>query len=81
MKINLTPVSDLRFAFITNLSIFTFDNLGIPQNPGNPAGIAPDFVDPGLGGFLMNAGYPEDVYLSALPFLLASPDADSPTKL
>ena len=41
---------------------FTFDNLGIPQNPENPAGVAPDFVDPGLGGFLKNAGYPEDVY-------------------
>ena len=43
---------------------FTFDNLGIPQNPENPAGIAPDFVDPGLGGFLEKAGYPEDVYLA-----------------
>jgi cytochrome c peroxidase len=42
---------------------FTFDNLGVPQNPENPAGTAPDFVDPGLGGFLMNAGYPEEVYL------------------
>lgn len=42
---------------------FTFDNLGIPQNPDNPAGVAPDFVDPGLGGFLLNAGYSEDVYL------------------
>jgi len=41
---------------------FTFDNLGIPQNPANPAGVAPDFVDPGLGGFLKNAGYTEDVY-------------------
>lgn len=41
---------------------FTFDNLGIPQNPENPAGVAPAFVDPGLGGFLKNAGYPEDVY-------------------
>ena len=41
---------------------FTFDNLGVPQNPENPAGIAPDFVDPGLGGFLKNAGYEEDVY-------------------
>ena len=41
---------------------FTFDNLGIPQNPENPAGIAPDFVDPGLGGFLKNAGYDEQVY-------------------
>ena len=42
---------------------FTFDNLGVPQNPENPAGTAPSFVDPGLGGFLMNAGYDEDVYL------------------
>ena len=41
---------------------FTFDNLGVPQNPENPAGVAPDFVDAGLGGFLMNAGYDEDVY-------------------
>jgi cytochrome c peroxidase len=43
---------------------FTFDNLGIPQNPENPAGVAPDFIDPGLGGFLKNAGYPEEVYLA-----------------
>ena len=40
---------------------FTFDNLGLPQNPENPAGGALDFIDPGLGGFLMNAGYPEGV--------------------
>jgi cytochrome c peroxidase len=31
---------------------FTFDNLGVPQNPENPAGVDPAFVDPGLGGFL-----------------------------
>lgn len=31
---------------------YTFDNLGLPQNPDNPAGVAPAFVDPGLGGFL-----------------------------
>jgi cytochrome c peroxidase len=43
---------------------FSFDNLGIPQNPENPAGVAPAFVDPGLGGFLMNVGYPEDVYMA-----------------
>jgi cytochrome c peroxidase len=41
---------------------YTFDNLGVPQNPENPAGMAPEFVDTGLGGFLQNAGYPEDVY-------------------
>jgi cytochrome c peroxidase len=29
---------------------FTYDNLGFPQNPENPAG--PAFFDPGLGGFL-----------------------------
>ncbi len=45
---------------------FTFDNLGLPQNPENPAGVAPDFVDPGLGGFLENRGYPEDVYQAEL---------------
>lgn len=43
---------------------FTFDNLGIPQNPLNPAGTDPDFVDPGLGGFLFKAGYPEEIYLA-----------------
>jgi cytochrome c peroxidase len=41
---------------------YTFDNLGIPQNPQNPAGVAPAFVDPGLGGFLMTAGYDQEVY-------------------
>ena len=44
------------------LTDFTYDNLGIPQNPENPAGMAPDFVDPGLGGFLKNIGYAENVY-------------------
>jgi cytochrome c peroxidase len=43
---------------------FTFDNLGLSQNPENLAGVAPDFVDPGLGGFLVTAGYPEGVYLA-----------------
>jgi cytochrome c peroxidase len=41
---------------------FTFANLGVPQNPENPAGMAPGFVDPGLGGFLKNAGYEQEVY-------------------
>ena len=32
---------------------FTFDNLGVPRNPLNPASIAdPEWADPGLGGFL-----------------------------
>ena len=43
---------------------FTFDNLGVPQNPENPSGVTPAFVDPGLGGFLEKAGYDEDVYLA-----------------
>lgn len=43
---------------------FSFDNLGIPQNPENPAGVAPGFVDPGLGGFLQSAGYDPDVYMA-----------------
>jgi cytochrome c peroxidase len=43
---------------------FTFDNLGIPQNPENPAGVAPGFIDPGLGGFLMHSGYDADIYMA-----------------
>ena len=32
---------------------FTYDNLGVPKNPRNPASIAnPLWTDPGLGGFL-----------------------------
>lgn len=31
---------------------YTFDNLGFPQNPENPAGKAPTYIDKGLGGFL-----------------------------
>jgi cytochrome c peroxidase len=51
---------------------FTYDNLGIPVNPENPAYLAsldsPDgpFADPGLGGFLKIAGYSEQVYLAEL---------------
>jgi cytochrome c peroxidase len=42
---------------------FTYDNLGVPRNPENPALLAdPDFVDWGLGGFLMRRGEPEAVY-------------------
>jgi len=60
-KCRLCHISNGRKPLFTD---FTFDNLGVPQNPENPAGIAPDFVDPGLRGFLENAGYPEDVYLA-----------------
>lgn len=44
---------------------FTYDNLGVPKNLENPATVAdPMWVDPGLGGFLMGAGYDEAVYLA-----------------
>lgn len=49
-----------QYALFTD---YTYDNLGLPQNPENPAGAAPGFIDSGLGGFLMHAGYPEEVYL------------------
>jgi cytochrome c peroxidase len=42
---------------------FTYDNLGIPKNLENPATIEdPTWADPGLGGFLKNAGCEEAVY-------------------
>ena len=42
---------------------FTYDNLGVPPNPDNPALLAdPNFVDLGLGGFLMRRGEPPEVY-------------------
>lgn len=42
--------SDGRAPLFTD---FTYDNLGIPKNPENPATISnPSFADPGLGGFL-----------------------------
>ena len=34
------------------LTDYTFDNLGIPKNPENPAEIDPNFIDLGLGKFL-----------------------------
>jgi len=42
---------------------FTYDNLGVPSNPENPALLAdPAFRDPGLGGFLRSRGEPEEVW-------------------
>jgi cytochrome c peroxidase len=58
-KCRLCHISNGKQPLFTD---FTFDNLGVPQNPENPAGIAPDFIDPGLGGFLEKAGYSEEVY-------------------
>jgi len=46
---------------------YTFDNLGVPKNPENPMyKTNPEFIDPGLGGFLKSAGYTEDVYLAEM---------------
>lgn len=58
-KCKLCHTSNGQEALYTD---FTFDNLGVPVNPENPAFIATGFIDPGLGGFLMSAGYPEEVY-------------------
>lgn len=34
---------------------FTYDNIGVPKNPANPVyATNPDFIDTGLGGFLMS---------------------------
>jgi len=49
---------------------FTYDNLGIPKNPQNPFYTAPTstnpdgpyWIDPGLGGFLANAGFLVEVW-------------------
>jgi cytochrome c peroxidase len=47
---------------------FTYDNLGVPKNPMNPFYHMPynpdgeNWVDPGLGGFLQAAVYPETVW-------------------
>jgi len=46
---------------------YTYDNLGVPQNPENPALIAdPTYVDLGLGGYLKNQGEPATVYESEM---------------
>lgn len=61
-KCRLCHISNGQQALFTD---FTFDNLGFPKNPENPIyNVDPDFVDPGLGGFLMKAGYDEEVYLA-----------------
>ncbi len=53
---------------------FTYDNLGVPKNPANPFYSMPrkwnpdgaNWVDYGLGGFLMSAGFDEEVYEAEL---------------
>ncbi|HSV85823.1 MAG TPA: cytochrome c peroxidase [Levilinea sp.] len=49
---------------------FRYDNIGMPKNPDNPFYTMPqkwnpdglEWVDKGLGGYLMNAGYAPEVY-------------------
>lgn len=49
------------------LTDYTFDNLGLPKNPLNPMYASdPAFVDEGLGAYLRNSGFPEDVYLQEI---------------
>ncbi len=53
---------------------YTYDNLGVPKNPANPFYFMPTqfngdgiaWVDPGLGGFLKNAGFDASTYESAM---------------
>ena len=52
-----------------NFTDFTYDNLGVPKNPANPFYDEPEWnpaganwVDPGLGGFLEQAGYEPSIY-------------------
>jgi cytochrome c peroxidase len=59
-KCKLCHVGSGKEALFTD---FTFDNLGVPKNPENPVyDVDPGFIDAGLGGFLMDIGYPEEVY-------------------
>ena len=49
---------------------FSYENIGVPPNPENPFYVmarhwnpaGANFVDRGLGGFLMKAGFPSEVY-------------------
>jgi len=53
-------ISNGQDAFFTD---FTFDNLGVPKNPENPVyDVDPDFIDYGLGNFLINRGEQAEVY-------------------
>ncbi|MCB2135974.1 MAG: hypothetical protein KDE08_08525 [Rhodobacteraceae bacterium] len=56
----LTPTGREKRAIFTD---WTFDNIGVPRNRDNPQGA--DYVDPGLGGFLVSdpvyAAFAEDV--------------------
>lgn len=46
---------------------FTYDNLGIPKNPENPATMEnPNWADPGLGGFLNIIGQAEEIWLAEM---------------
>lgn len=42
---------------------FSYHNLGVPANPENPVyAYDPEFIDPGLGGYLQSADYDAAVY-------------------
>ena len=56
---NACHPSEGRHALFTD---FSFDNIGIPANPANPALLAEGFVDEGLGETLRNRGEPAAVW-------------------
>jgi cytochrome c peroxidase len=57
---HLTPLGDPYPPVFTD---FSFDNLGVPKNPENPFYDQDEnWIDPGLGGFLNNAGYAPEIY-------------------
>lgn len=59
---------------------YTYDNLGVPGNPANPVyGKSPDFVDPGLAGFLRTLAKTSD--WRKLPFVSPSVARLSPGEL
>ena len=58
-KCNLCHVADGERALFTD---YSYDNLGFPQNPLNPAGVAPGFIDAALGGFLQDSGHSKEQY-------------------
>lgn len=61
-KCDRCHLSNGENALFTN---YTFSNLGVPMNPENPIySVNPAFLDVGLGGFLMNRGEDEGVYMA-----------------
>ncbi|MGD2123661.1 MAG: cytochrome c peroxidase [Gemmatimonadota bacterium] len=67
---NLCHISEGPGALFTD---YTYDNLGVPANPLNPA--YPDFVDQGIGGFLDEPGLYGAVKVPTLRNVAKAPGA------